>query len=762
MSSPIEPVGGVSGKPVSIPEKITALPNEKEIVAAPETSVSISEAPVTSKPTNVLFQHIWQTINTSEIENASRIYEVIDLNEYLSRSADFPEILRTSDQRIYDMILKPGRKPIDYDDKVIFDYEFFRHPVRPQDAVSGAELALHDYVTAIGGAAQATGPDNRIILLAGPVGSVKTTIVTITSTGLEEYTQTDEGQLYSLVWDIDDIKDKLIKLNPALEHISYIKDLKECPIFEDPINVIPRDKQRRGIINMINEARISRNPKGRNGLRYMLRSNCQLCPSCNDIYETLKEHYNGNISKVLNHVKAKRFVLNENARRGITFFGAKDDKSANAKELSGDVNMRMLLQIGSDSNPQALLIDGEITRANRGIAHLGEVLKHSGEVRLPLLDMAEGRKAKIAKAAQIDFDCTIFGTSNMPDWQRILKDRFEEAQRSRIVTVVVPYLENYEKEAGIYEKTFSKACKELGVHEAPHARETAALWAVLTRLVAPKHANLTLLQKALLYAGKKIPGFSEHNVVELKREAAEDEMELLKGISPRDIMDALSTALKQPDVEDENKGYKCVDPYNVIDRLKERLKRPVANATKEDRDKWLSLLNDVEEKLDEKLRFDLQDAISGDDEQTKKLFNSYIKNVNAYTQRKKVKDVLRGNRAEEPDETLMRSIEDEIGIPESRKDDFRRELMNQIADLALDKKEFTVNDNERLKLAIKKVLVNQHRDVALPTFKTELASNEEQEKIEVVKGRLYKKGYCSHCAITVLRISNNPHKNRQK
>ena len=758
---PLEPIGTPNERVISTGTTFRAQGD-----SPPSTEVSIGTPNVSSSESehasnDVLFQNIWNAIVTpKDIQNTSHVYEVIGLQEYLSRAADLPDILRTSDQRTYDMILRAGRKPIDYDDKVIFDYEFFRNPIRPEDAISGAELAIHNYVSAIGGSAQGTGPNNRIILLAGPVGSVKTTIARATSTGLEKYSQIDEGQMYSLVWDIDEIKDELIKLNPALEYITYIKDLRECSIYEDPINVIPRS-ERGGIINMLNDARISRNPKGRQGLRYMLRSNCELCPSCKDIYETLKQYYNGDASKVLKHVKAKRLVLDEKARRGITFFGAKAEKSADAKELSGDVNMRMLLQVGSDSHAQSLVLDGEITRSNRGFAHLGEVLKHAGEVRLPLLDIAQDRNVKVAKAALVDFDSLIVGTSNVPDWQKILKDKFEEAQRSRIVTVVVPYLENFEKEAGIYEKTFSKACKELGVHEAPHARETAALWALLTRLAEPKNASLTLIQKALLYSGKKIPGFSTQDVVDMKEGVAEDEMELLKGISPRDVMDALSSALKHPDVEDDEKGFKCVDPYNVIDRLKERLKQPISNATKEDRDKWLTLLTNVEEELNKKLKFDVRKAISGDENQTKKVFEAYIKNIQNYVAKRKVRDEFRGNRAEEPDENLMRPIEEKMDIPESLKDDFRKSLMEQIADLSLDQKKFTVDDNERLRRAIEEVLVEQHRDVALPTFKTELASTDEQERIELVKGRLYKMGYCSHCATTALRISNNPHSNRK-
>ena len=48
----------------------------------------------------------------------------------------------------------------------------------------------------------------------------------------------------------------------------------------------------------------------------------------------------------------------------------------------------------------------------------------------------------------------------------------------------------------------------------------------------------------------------------------------------------------------------------------------------------------------------------------------------------------------------MRSIEEKIDIPESRKDDFRREIMNYIGALAIEGKSFDYKMNERLHRAL--------------------------------------------------------------
>src|SRR5262245_28559785 len=109
----------------------------------------------------------------------------------------------------------------------------------------------------------------------------------------------------------------------------------------------------------------------------------------------------------------------------------------------------------------------------------------------------------------------------------------------RTVKNDVTYNREPKDEIRIYEKDFNPQ-KVRGKHIAPHTIEIAAMWAVLTRLTTPKHANLTLLQKLKLYNGKTLPGFTEDNVVELKREAVNEGM---TGISPRYIQDKLSNTL---------------------------------------------------------------------------------------------------------------------------------------------------------------------------------------------------------------------------
>ena len=137
------------------------------------------------------------------------------------------------------------------------------------------------------------------------------------------------------------------------------------------------------------------------------------------------------------------------------------------------------------------------------------------------------------------FRSVILGHTNEPEYRRLQNNEFMEALRDRTVKIDVPYVTRLKDEIKIYEKDFN-AERVKGKHIAPHTIEIAAMWAVLTRLIQPKHANLTLLQKLKLYNGKTLPGFTEDNVVELKREAVAEGMH---GISPRYIQDKISNAL---------------------------------------------------------------------------------------------------------------------------------------------------------------------------------------------------------------------------
>jgi len=146
----------------------------------------------------------------------------------------------------------------------------------------------------------------------------------------------------------------------------------------------------------------------------------------------------------------------------------------------------------------------------------------------------------------------------------------------------------------------------------------------------------------------------------------------------------------------------------------------------------------ISKPYEDTLKAEVQRAISADEEAIQRLCANYIENVRAYTQRERVKNRYTG-RDDEPDERLMRSIEEKIDIPESRKDDFRQEIMNYIGALALDGKRFEYNTNARLYKALELKLFEDQRDtIKLKNLVSTIVDDETQQKIDIVKQRLIK------------------------
>jgi serine protein kinase len=466
-------------------------------------------------------------------------------------------------------------------------------------------------------------------------------------------------------------------------------------------------------------------------------------PFCRKIFEDLMAFYQGDWRKVMDHVKVRRIVLSEKDRVGVGTFQPKDEKNQDSTELTGDINYRKIAMYGSDSDPRAFNFDGELNIANRGICEFIEVLKLDVAFLYDLLGASQEHTIKPKKFAQTYIDEVILGHTNEPEYKRLQSNEMMEAFRDRTIKIDVPYNIRLDDEVRIYQKDFTSG-KVRGVHIAPHTLEVAAMWAVLTRLEEPKKAGLTLMQKLKLYNGKSIPGYTEDSVRELKDEA---HREGLGGISPRYIQDKVSNAMVSRQAIEE----RCINPFMVLNEIESGLTHHSLINDENTRKRYRELLAVVKEEYEDIIKGEVQRAISADEDAIKRLCTNYIESVRAYTQKERVKNKYTG-RDEEPDERLMRSIEEKIEIPDSRKDDFRQEIMNYIGALSLDGKKFEYNTNARLYRALELKLFEDQRDtIKLKNLVSSVVDDETQQKIDIVKQRLIKNfGYNETSATDVL------------
>src|SRR6266403_758637 len=620
-----------------------------------------------------------ETINIlNAIANAQSPQEYQELNwegsleDYLKLVQDSPRVTRKAFQRIYDMILAHGVEELVEHKKKITRYRFFRDDRHNgRDAVYGIDQSLNHLVDIFKSASRNYGTERRVILLHGPVGSAKSTIVRLLKKGLEEYSHTPAGAMYTYAWTnmANDLEEEVCSL---------VNDELPCPMREEPLHLIPPPQRARLVEELM------RNISDKS---YQIQVEGDLCPACRQMYRELTRRYKGDGFKVMDHIKVRRLVLSEKDRNGIGTFQPKDEKNQDSTELTGDINYRKIAIYGSDSDARAFNFDGEFNVANRGIIE------------------------------------------------------FMEALRDRTVKIDIPYITKLNDEIKVYEKDYNSH-RIRGKHIAPHTIEMAAMWAVLTRLETPKKANLTLLQKLKLYDGKTLPGYTEDSVKELQREAGREGMD---GISPRYIQDKISNAL----VNEQFAG--CVNPFIVLNELESGLRNHSLIKSDEQRKGFRELLALVKHEYEDLVKNEVQRAISADEEAISRLCSNYIDNVKAYTQKERVKNKYTG-QDEEPDERLMRSIEEKIDISESRKDDFRREIMNYIAALALEGKQFDYKTNERLQKALELKLFEDQKDsIKLTSLVSSVVDKDTQEKIDIVKGRLIKNyGYCDVCSVDIL------------
>ncbi|HVY62469.1 MAG TPA: serine protein kinase, partial [Planctomycetota bacterium] len=587
-------------------------------------------------------------------------------SQYLDIVAENPLVSRNAFQRLYDMILSHGTVDYTRHKEKITHYKFFDDPIGSgKDAIFGLDKALMRLVNVLKAAAQNYGTEKRVLLLHGPVGSSKSTIARLLKKGIEAYSRTNAGALYTFGW-LDE----------------KTKEYADCPMHEDPLRLVP-EEFREKILAEINGKR-----DGKAGAA-LIAIDGDLCPSCRMNYRELLRKFEGDWTRVIENVQVRRLVLSEKDRVGIGTFQPKDEKNQDSTELTGDINYRKIAEYGSDSDPRAFNFDGEFNIANRGLIEFIEILKLDVAFLYDLLGATQEHKIKPKKFAQTDIDEVILGHTNEPEYKKLQTNELMEAFRDRTVKIDVPYITTLDDEIKIYLKDFNQK-RVHGKHIAPHTIEMASMWALLTRLEDPKKAQLSLLQKLKLYNGKTLPGFTEDNIKELREEAGSEGME---GISPRYIQDKISNAL----VSDLNEA--CVNPFMVLNELEEGLTHHSLITSEDEKKHFKELLAVVKEEYEDIVKNEVQRAISADEEAIGRLCANYIDNIKAYTQKEKVKNRYTG-QDEEPDERLMRSIEEKIDIPESRKDDFRREIMNYIGALAIEGKQFNYRTNERLYKAL--------------------------------------------------------------
>jgi serine protein kinase len=301
-----------------------------------------------------------------------------------------------------------------------------------------------------------------------------------------------------------------------------------------------------------------------------------------------------------------------------------------------------------------------------------------------------------------------------------------EALKDRTVKIDIPYLTRLADEIKVLEQDYNE--KKVKQHIAPHTVEIAALWVVLTRLVDDKDGRITLVQKLRLYNGESLPGYTEDTVKELKDKYPG---EGFTGVSARYVQDKISNCLSN------NHDY--INPFMVMHEIKEGLENHPLITNKEDIAHYNHCYELAVSELDEILKNEVRKALVGDEKAIERLCANYIENLMAYNRKSKIKNKITG-RDEPPNEKLMRSVEEKIGIPSQNVDDFRRMIAAFIGDLANQEKKFRWDSNPDLRKALEAKLFEDTKEhiklSALNMSEATVVSPDLIEKIDAIKQRL--------------------------
>lgn len=528
----------------------------------------------------------------------------------------------------------------------------------------------------------------RILLLYGPPASGKSELVTLLKRGLEAYSRTEDGAVYAIA---------------------------TCPQHEDPMHLVPH----------------SLRPHFRD--EYGIYIEGELCPRC---ALELESEYEGDIYRV----PVKRILLSERDRRGIGTFVPSDPKTQDISELVGSMDLATLGQYGVESDPRAYRFDGELNVANRGLMEFIEMLKADEKFLYVLLTLAQERNIKTGRFPLIFADECVISHTNETEFHEFMSDERSEALRDRMITVRVPYNVRIDEEVRIYEKLLNQM-PDRKTHLAPYTLQVAAMFAVLTRLEKPEHAGLTRLKKMRLYNGEDVEGFSPKDVKRLKAEAGREGMD---GLSPRFIINRLSSSLIRTTTG-------CITPIDALRAMKEGIDQHPSLDPKE-RDELTGLIADVRKEYDEIARTDVQKAffISFEDE-IKTLLDNYLDHVEAHLDDRLLADPVTGEE-HEPDERLMRSVEEKVGITERGKEAFRNEIFRKVAIAQRRGEDFDYSTHERLREALERQLFEERRDTIKLTVSARNPDEEQLKRLnQVIDTLVQREAYCSNCANELLK-----------
>jgi serine protein kinase len=505
----------------------------------------------------------------------------------------------------------------------------------------------------------------------------------------------------------------------ALEDSGPVYHIDGCPMMENPLHLIPR----------------SLRPKFEE--IYNIRIEGDLCPVCR--YRLLEE-FDGDYMKM----PVTESSISIRGRRGVGVVPPMDANTQDTSVLIGETDLSKL-DIYPEDDPRSLSLNGAFNVGNRGVVEFVEVFKNEIEFLHTMITATQEKSIPApGKNAMIYFDGVILAHCNEAEWNRFKSEQTNEAILDRIVRVNVPYCLEVTEEQKIYKKMLAES--DFDIHIAPHTLEVAAMFAVLSRL---KLSNkIDPLTKMKLYNGEEVIERGMVKKVDINdlRDEARDEG--MTGVSTRFIMKALDAALSDSDKN-------MVTPMSIRDALIKQVKDQIV--VEEDRETYLHFLQKVlhDEYLVMLDREITKAFVSAYEEQAQSLFDNYLDHAEAYVNNAKVQDRVT-NEELLPDEKFMASIEEQIGIVGTSRENFRVDIAAYMFAMLRRGETVEWKSYGPLKEAIENKLTASVRDISRIVTKSKSRNKKQQVKFDEMVGTLIEEyGYNEESAEEVIKFAAN-------
>ncbi len=686
-------------------------------------------------------ESIVEQLATQVREDYEANRRILSMTQFLEAFEDDPRLhARNSVQYLRDCFLYFGRetKPLVWGE--VTHYGLFDAPfANGRDRLIGQSRAQERVYRLIDNFVR-EGKVNKLILLHGPNGSAKSTLIKTLLRALEAYSKTEEGALYRFNWifpneklasggsiGFEGYRARTVE-DTSLESFAFLddedvdakiaSDLKDHPLF-----LIPREQRHRLLTDAIPNCIIpSEEPNGDEARQRLEagdgdHSNSQRRPftlsdyilhgdlshTNRQIFDALLTAYRGDFRKVLRHVQVERFFISRRYRTAAVTVEPQMQVDANLRQLTVDRSLNSLpvsLQNQTLVEPFGDLIDG-----NRGLIEYDDLFKRHPDQNKYLLATSE--KARVSLQHRIvHLDAILMGTANEDYLDAYKQSADYSSFKGRVELVRVPYLLDYTVEELIYREQLKSI--HFIKRVAPHTTMVAALWAVLTRLKRPDStdyeasirdvvANLSPLEKADLYARGKVPSnIGPERARELKavvpdmmEEGAETaQYEGRHGASAREMKVILLNA-------SQNDRFPTLSPLAVFEELEDLVKDPSVFPFLQMKadgayHRHGDFIDVVRERYLDIIDVEIRSAMGlVDESQYEDLFERYMDHVSQSLKGEKVYNRITG-AYEDPDEELMADIEATITIEEDP-EDFRRNLISSIAAYTIDNPTEDVN-----------------------------------------------------------------------